>query len=685
MLNFVKFDTKILFYKAVMNNLTDPENKRFRTGVYICECGPNLIEAMDIDYLVDVSSKLDSVVAAKAFNLLCSDQGQKFLTSEIIDNKLDRIVIAACSPREHEKTFMAVLKEANLNPWFLQIVNLREQVAWITPDRDLATEKAESFIKGAVKRVREHTPLEEKYIDCNTDVLVVGGGISGISAALALAQEYRKVYLVEKSPVLGGHAIIYEDWFPGTSCASCEISPLLDSVINNANIKILLMSEVQSVLGYYGNYTVTVRKKARYIDEDKCLGCGACVDACPVSVPDEYNMGLNNRKAVFIPYEGSLPNIFTIDSNYCEGMNKGGCTACRDICPFEAVDYDQADELIEIDAGAVVLATGFDLYDPAGAPQYKYKEVPEIYTAIEFERLINQSGPTHGVPLMKNGRSPDNVTFIHCVGSRSSGTHAHCSGVCCAYMLKYILYLHEKYPDIKTEQVYVDFCLPGKELNNLLIKAQKISGHNFHRMSAPGNLNIQDGDGEISVYYLNENSEQTGIKTDMVVLAPAILGSERSARLGELFDIESDRDGFWSRPFITSSPVRTRREGVFTAGCSQEPMDIPGAILSGQAAASCVLKELVPGKKLPVEPMAVTVDSDMCSGCKACLKACEFGAIVYDEELHQVAVNPLLCRACGICIVTCPCRAIKIPFFSNEAIISEISGLLEKGGVNKNG
>ena len=664
--------------------MVEKETDKLRTGVYICECGPNLMEAMDIKYLVDAASKLDSVVTAKSFNLICSGQGQKFITHEIIDNKLDRIVIAACSPQEHEKTFMAAVRDANLNPWLLQIVNLREQIAWVTPDRDLATEKAESYIKGAVKRVRDHIPLEEKYIDCNTNVLVVGGGIAGISAALSLAQGDRTVYLVEKSPVLGGHAIIYEDWFPGTSCASCEISPLLDSVINNPYINVLTMSEVQSVLGYYGNYTVTVRKKARYIDDKKCLGCGACVDACPVSVPDEYNMGLNDRKAVYIPYQGSLPNIFSIDSAHCRRFNEGECTACRDICPFEAVDYDQADELIDIHAGAVVLATGFNLYDPADVPLYKFREIPEIYTAIEFERLINQNGPTHGVPQMKNGKHPGTITFIHCVGSRSRNTHSYCSGVCCAYILKYILYLHEKYPDINTEQVYVDFCLPGKDLNNLLIKAQDISGHNFHRISAPGNIDIHDDDNKISVKYLNGIGCQGEIKTDMVILAPAIVGSENACKLGGLFDIETDRDGFWSQPFITDSPAGTRRAGVYTAGCSQGPMDIAGSIMSGQAAASRVLKELVPGKKLPVEPMAAIVNNDKCSGCKSCLKACEFGAIVYDEELHQIAINPLLCRACGICAVTCPGGAINAPFFSNEAILSEVSGLLEKEGVNKN-
>lgn len=661
-----------------MNNSSDKNIRNLRTGVYICKCGPSLDQAMDVEYLVKNAAELDGVVAAKSFNLLCSGEGLKYITSEIIANRLDRVVIAACSPREHEQTFMNALKDAKLNPWFLQVVNLREQVAWVTGDIDMSTKKAVSLIKGAVARVKEHLPLKEEYIECNIDVLVVGSGMSGISAALALAQSDRTVYLVEKLPVLGGHAIAYEDWFPGTSCASCEISPLLDDVINNDNIIVSTMSEVESVVGYYGNYTVKVRKQARYINETKCLGCGACIEACPVLVPDEFNMGLNDRKAIYIPYEGSLPNVFTIDSAHCERVSGGGCTACRDICPFDAVDYDQAGELEELNVGAVVLATGFDLFDPSDLPQSKYNKIPEIYTSLEFERIINRNGPTDGMLVMKNGKRPDKITFIHCVGSRSRDNHDYCSGVCCAYMLKYILYVHEKYPDIITDQVYSDFCVPGKDLNKLLFKTEQLQRHTFHRMSSPGNVDIQKDSDNLLINYTNERGEQDLFTTNMIVLAPAIIGSKSSRQLGELFDIEMDKDGFWAQPFITSSPVRTRRDGVYTAGCAQEPMDIPNAIARGQAAASCVLKELVPGKMLLIEPMAVRIDGDVCSGCKTCVKTCEFGAIVYDESIHQAVVNPVLCRACGTCVVTCPGGAILAPHFSNEAIFSEISGLMDK-------
>ncbi len=657
---------------------TKNNNSSLRTGVFICECGPNLKEAMDIECLVNTAAGLDTVAAAKSFNLLCSENGQEFIAREIIDNRLDRIVIGACSPNEHEKTFKNALKKAGLNYGFLQIVNLREQVAWVTGDYQLATLKAEALINAAVARVKTHKPLEEKYVECNTDVLVVGGGMAGISAALSLSQENRKVYLIEKSPVLGGHAAAYEDWFPGTTCAACEISPVLNEVINNDNITLYTMSEVTSVLGAYGNFTVTIKKNARYINEDKCLGCGACVESCPVTVPDEFNMKLNDRKAVYIPHIGSLPSIYAIDGKHCGHIKNGSCTACRDICPFDAVEYEQADELIELNAGAVILATGFDLFDPSEAPEYAYKKIPDIYTSMEFERLIEQNGPTAGRLVTASAKKPENITFIHCAGSRSRKYKNYCSGICCSYMLKYILYIHEKYPEIKTKQIFSDFCLPGKQLNSMLFRAEESKNHEFHRISAPGNVDINKVGDSIKVNYKDDKGEEHSFITDMAVLAPAMIGAQSSEQAATLFEVGRNNDGFYDQPFITGSPVKTKREGIYTAGCGQEPMNIPGAVTSGQAAASCILKELVPGRMLLLEPAAVQIDEDLCSGCRTCMNVCEFGAISYNKELHVSAVNPLLCTACGICAAACPGGAAMAPYYSDRAIYSELKGLLEK-------
>ena len=335
-----------------------------RIGVYICECGPNIKDRLDVGQLVRYAVGLENVTLAKPFGILCSEEGKALIAKEIKSRRLTRVIIAGCSPKEHEKTFRNVLRDAGLNPFLLQMANIREQCAWVHKDYKSATEKAKAIINAAVKRVFLHEALPMREMDCRPDVLVVGAGISGISATLALAGENRKVYLVEKEPFIGGKAVQYETVLPNLECAACLLEPLLDAVLHKEQIEVLTVSQVINVLGFYGNFIIEVESSPRYVDETACIGCKTCMDACPVTISNEYNLGLDERKAITIPFDGALPNTPVIDESHCLRFKGKTCEACRQACPFDAIKYDQKKNRREINVGACVIATGFDLFDP---------------------------------------------------------------------------------------------------------------------------------------------------------------------------------------------------------------------------------------------------------------------------------------------------------------------------------
>src|SRR3972149_402993 len=376
-----------------------------RIGVFICECGPNIKDAVNINEIERFVQSLDNVVLTRTFNLFCSEEGKRLIKDDIQKYLLTNIVIAACSPKEHEITFRKVLTEAGINPFLLQIANIREQCAWVVKNKKLATQKAGAIIAGAVRRIAFHEPLETKEIQCHSDVIVAGAGVAGISATLTLAQKNRKVYLIEKLPCIGGKVARYEKVFPDLECTSCMLDPLLDKVLHNEHIELLTFSEVQEVLGYYGNFVVEVKK--------------------------EYNEGLDNRKAIYIPYAGALPHVAVIDKKHCLHLQGKDCNACQNVCPFGSINYEETDQIQELKVGAIVLATGFDIFNPKSASQYGYGKIEDVYTSLEFERLLNSDVPTGGKLLQKNGKPPKRIAIIHCVGSRTKKYHEYCSGICC--------------------------------------------------------------------------------------------------------------------------------------------------------------------------------------------------------------------------------------------------------------
>jgi heterodisulfide reductase subunit A len=683
-----------------------------RIGVFICECGPNIKDAIDINEIEKNIKSLDSNVHTKIFNLFCSEEGKKIIKQEIEKHHLTHIVIAGCSPKEHEITFRKVLTESNINPFLLQIANIREQCAWVLRDKKLATQKAKAIISSAIRRVRFHEPLEIKEIKCNSDVLVVGAGVAGISSALTLAQKNRKVYLVERLPYIGGKVTRYEKVFPDMECTSCMLGPLLDKVLHNENIEVLTLSEVQEVLGYYGNFFVKTRKKQRFVDENTCIGCGACSEVCPVKVRNEFNEGLDYRKAIYIPYAGALPHIALIDKEHCLHLQGKECNACQNTCPFGSINFEDKEQIRELNVGAIVVATGFNTFNPDKARQYGYGMIEDVYTSIEFERILNSDGPKQGKILLKRGIPPKRAAIIHCVGSRTRRYHEYCSGICCMYSLKFTHQIKEQLPEASITEFYSDFCLPGKDSQKFFNKVADMKKVNFVQLKTPDSIKVAQKKGRIFIQYKDIHGENKESPFDMVILSVAIEPDNNAKDVAEIFEISQDKEGFFIEEQRYLSPVSTNTGGIYIAGCAKGPKDIQGAVVEGQASAGNILSRLIPGEKLILEPVVAEVNEELCSGCKTCISLCPYKAITYippfisplskggergveplskegyrrvkegqggfvDEKVKTAVINEVLCRGCGICVASCPSGAIKARHFTDEQIVEEIKGLLQ--------
>jgi heterodisulfide reductase subunit A len=641
-----------------------------RIGVYVCKCGPNIGDVVDVDAIVSDVKSMEGVVTAKSHNLLCAEDGQEFLKEEIKKEQLSRVVIAACTPKQYEHLFMRVCEEAGLNPYLLAMTNIREQCAWVTPDPAAATEKAKSFCIAAIKRVSLQEAIENREIEIQPDVLVVGGGIAGLEACLSLAaQKGRQVYLVEKSPCIGGITVRFEEVCPTMECAPCMLAPELQEVLQKENIETFTYSEVGEVLGSLGNFTVKLRKKARYIDEEACIGCDACFEPCPIEVPNEFDEGLSQRKAIYLPFAGALPNVPVIDKDNCLRLKGEECNACEDSCPFGAINFSDEDKIIEKKVGAIILAVGSTLFDPKALPQYGYGKFDNVLTGLQLERLNASSGPTGGRILLKNGKEPESIAFIHCVGRKEKG---YCSGICCMYSLALAHFMKEKLPDVKIYGFYSDLCLPKKEHQEMYEEAVN-KGVEFIRIDESTSV-ATDGE-KLLVEFETDGKKKVAV--DMVVLAPAVEPNKDTEKLAELLDIPRDSYGFFSGEHILIKPFSTTREGVFVAGSCQGPKDISESVAQGSAAAGKVLSRLIPGEKLELEAKVAEIDEDLCSGCNTCISLCPYSAIAHDEDKEVSVVDDRLCRGCGTCAAACPTGACRARHFTADQIVSEIVGVVK--------
>ena len=713
-----------------------------KTAVYFCNCGTNISDKINPEKVENAVKKRNGDVIFKTCAFLCSEEGKEFLRKDIIDNAVDAVVIPACSPRDHEKTFMNVLSEAGVNPYMMQMVNIREQIAWVTEDTEKAAAKAVSYINAAISRVNLQEPLEKKEIDISPDAVVVGAGPAGLKAALSLAEAGRKVTVVEKSPTIGGLPVRYEEIFPNMECGPCMLEPIMGEVLHgdvSGNIEFLTLSEIEDVVGSYGNFTVKIRRSPRYVDTEKCIGCAECIAPCPVSLKNPFNCEMNERKAIDFSFAGALPNVPYIDAGTCLkfvkkskavdspmaadtktsvdivdmnmgiDINKkidkeidsvGSCRLCIDACPVgeEVFNFGEKEEIVERNVGSIILATGSALYDCSKVPSLGYGKIQDVYNGIEFERILASNGPTEGNIRTSGGEEPQSFAIVHCVGSLDKNHKDYCSGICCEYAFKFNHIIRDKIPSAKIYHLYKEIVIPGKESgglyrhaaedkNTVFIRVSDINGMTVLEENGKKVFSIKDACGSVGgietggiksgVGGVGERNEAgEKISVDAVILCPAVVPGEDMDGLAGILETSKDKNGFFEELHGRTDAGRSKIKGVYLAGSCHSSMDIKEAMSEGMAAAGYILSGLVPGKKLSIDPISAAVEQERCSGCKVCIGVCPYKAISFDEEKESSFVNELLCQGCGTCAAACPSSAIKAKGFTNEEIFAEIRLML---------
>jgi len=648
-----------------------------RIGIYVCHCGSNIAGTVDTEAVTEFARSLEAVALARNYVFMCSEPGQEIIRNDIREAGLNRIVVAACSPTMHEITFRRVLEEAGINPYLIEIANIREHCSWVTEDRELATEKAKALLGAAVRRVYYHQPLEARRVPFTPATLVVGGGIAGIQAALEIADAGDKVYLVEKEPSIGGHMIQLDKTFPTLDCSSCILTPKMTRVGSHPDIELLSYSQVEEVSGYIGNFKVKIRKKARYIDAEKCNGCGLCQEKCPIKTPSEFDAALGKRKAIYTPFAQAVPNTPVIDTGHCTYFLKGKCRLCEKVCERGAINFEQQDEIVDLEIGSIIMATGFGVFDPTPISRYGYGRLDNVITSLEFERLVSSSGPTGGEITLKDGAAPQSVAIVHCVGSRDKNYHEYCSRVCCMYALKYAHLIKEKL-GAEVYNYYIDMRCFGKGYEEF-----------YERISGEGTIFIRGKVGEVTDQAVSDEEKGklvvvaedtllgvlTRVPVDMVILCVALEPPPDVEAVARLFNISRSADGFFLEKHPKLDPVATTTDGVFVVGCAQGPKDIPDTVAQASAAAARVLALISQGE-VEIEAATAIVDERICSGCQLCIPICPYSAISFDEEKLVSRVNEALCKGCGACVGGCPSDAISLSHFTNEQIMAQMEGML---------
>lgn len=660
-----------------------------RIGVFVCWCGSNIAATVDVKAVAEAMKSEPGVVFSEDYQYMCSESGQNLIKNAIKEHKLNGVVVCSCSPRMHENTFRKAAAAAGLNPYMVEIANIREQCSWIHKDKTLATLKAIVLARAAVAKVALNAPLTAGQSPVTKRALVIGGGIAGIQTALDIADAGFKVDIVEKNPTIGGKMAQLDKTFPTLDCAACILTPKMVEAAQHENIKIYSYSEVSEVKGFVGNFKVKIKRKARYVKEDVCTGCGLCTEKCPQKkVPNEFNLGMDNRRAIYIPFAQAVPKVAVIDPDYCNMLKNGKCGVCSKVCAAGAIDYHAKDEFVEEQYGAIVVATGFEPIKIDKYDEFAYSQSPDVVTSLEFERLMNAAGPTGGTLLRpSDGKHPKTIVFVQCVGSRecnsTKGGKSYCSKICCMYTAKHAMLTREKYPDTDVYVFYIDVRTPGKNFDEFQRRAVEQYGVHYVK-GMVGKVVPDNGVLKVQASDLLAG-KQLHIDADMVVLAAAIEPDKTARPLAGMLAASMDTNDFFTEAHPKLRPVESPTAGIFLSGACQGPKDIPETVAQAGAAASKVIGLLV-HDSLTCNPCVAHSDELLCNGCSQCEKVCPYGAITYVEKEFRMpdrttkirrvsSVNPAVCQGCGACTVACPSGAMDLSGFSNKQILAEVDAI----------
>jgi heterodisulfide reductase subunit A len=643
---------------------------------------------VDVKAVAESLATEPGVAFATDYQYMCSEAGQKILKDAIREKGLTGAVVCSCSPRMHEATFRRAASQAGINPYLTEIANLREHCSWIHKDKAEATAKAIALGRAAVAKVHLNSPLVSGESPVTKRALVIGGGIAGIQTALDIAEAGFPVDIVERESSIGGKMAQIDKTFPTLDCAACILTPKMVECAQNEKIRILSYSEVAAVKGYVGNFSVTIRRKSRYVDETKCTGCGLCAEKCPQrKIPNEFNLGLDTRGAIYIPFAQAVPKVATIDPSRCAMLSSGKCGLCAKLCGAGAIDYTQKETTLEEKYGAIVVATGFNPMSLKAFGEYGRGLSKDVVTSLELERLMNAAGPTGGTLLRpSDGKHPKTIVFVQCAGSRdvSGRGKEYCSKVCCMYTAKHAMLIREKYPDTEVYVFYIDVRTPGKGFDEFYRRAVEQYGVHYIKgmvgkvsPAADGSLKVQASDLLMD--------QQLHIDADLVVLAAAMEADKSARPLATMLTASMDTNDFFTEAHPKLRPVESPTAGIYLSGACQGPKDIPDTVAQAGAAASKVIGLLIKDK-LSGNPCVAQPDELMCNGCSACEKVCAYGAITYaDKEfkgpnrtvkIRRVAqVNPAVCQGCGACTVACNSGAMDLKGFSNAQIMAEVDAI----------
>ena len=660
-----------------------------RIGVFVCWCGSNIAGTVDVKAVAEALKNEPGVVYSADYQYMCSQAGQNLIKDAIAEHRLTGVVVCSCSPRMHEATFRKTAASAGINPYMVEIANIREQCSWVHKDMPTGTAKAIILGKAAVAKVNLNTPLTPGESPVTKRALVIGGGIAGIQTALDIADAGFPVDVVETRPTIGGKMAQLDKTFPTLDCAACILTPKMVDVAQNEKIRIFSYSEVTQVKGFVGNFDVTIKRKARYVKEDVCTGCGLCTEKCPQKkIPNEFNLGMDNRHAIYIPFAQAVPKVATIDPNACMMLKNGKCGVCAKVCAAGAIDYKAKDEFIEEKYGAIVAATGFNPISMEKFDEFAYSQSKDVVTSLEFERLMNAAGPTGGVLLRpSDGEHPHTIVFVQCVGSRCAACaekgKEYCSKICCMYTAKHAMLTRDKYPDTDVYVFYIDVRTPGKNFDEFYRRAVEEYGVHYVK----GMVGKVSPEGKKLMVQASDllAGKQLHIAADMVVLAAAIEPDKSARPLATMLTASMDTNDFFTEAHPKLRPVESPTAGVFLSGACQGPKDIPETVAQAGAAASKVIG-LLCKDKLIGNPCIAHSDEWMCNGCSTCERVCPYGAITYIEKEFRMpdrttktrrvaSVNEAVCQGCGACTVACPSGAMDLQGFLNKQIMAEVDAI----------